>query len=120
MQKIVIKSKLPTLNEIIAIAKRNPFAYAKMKKDYTNLVRYSSLKLKPIKTPAKFIIKYFLKNKRKDPDNIAVGKKFIFDGLIKAGKIKNDGWQEIAGWEEYFFVDKNERIEITIKEKGEY
>jgi hypothetical protein len=50
-------------------------------------------------------------------DNIAVAKKFILDGLLAAKKIKNDGWNEVVGWEEHFNVDrKNPRIEVEIEE----
>jgi hypothetical protein len=50
-------------------------------------------------------------------DNIAVAKKFILDGLLAAKKIKNDGWNEVVGWEEHFNVDrKNPRIEVEIED----
>jgi Holliday junction resolvase RusA-like endonuclease len=60
-------------------------------------------------------IDWYCKNKRKDTDNIAVGKKFILDGMVEAGVIKNDGWKEVLGFRDSFYVDKdNPRIEVFI------
>lgn len=54
---------------------------------------------------------------RRDPDNIAAAVKFIWDGLVEAGVIPNDGWKENGGWSNHFEVDKdNPRIEVVIKE----
>ena len=117
MQQFTIYGHLPSLNEIIKSAKKHFTVYSNMKRMYTKRVSKSVDHLEPIKTPATFHIIYFMKNKKKDPDNIAVAKKFIFDGLIEAGKIPNDGWKEIASWHEEFKVDKNnERIEVYINE----
>ena len=103
--KFVISGELPDMNEIIKVSKSHFAAYAKLKKDATEIVRLSCLKLPKIKK-IYLNITYYCKNKRKDIDNIAVAKKFTLDGLMAAGKIKNDGWNEIAGWNEKFEVDK--------------
>ena len=117
MTKITIPGELPSMNEIIKIAKRSPYAYSKLKKDNTYICTLVFRKLPKMKR-VRLKITYYAKDKRKDPDNIAVAKKFILDGLVNAGVIKNDGWDEMAGWEEEFKVDKkNPRIEIEIKEE---
>lgn len=115
MIRFEIKGSLPSANEVIALAKKSPFAYSSLKKKATNKVKMSCLNIAEINTPAHFEITYFCKDKRKDLDNIAFAKKFIFDGLIKAKKIPNDGWGEISSWEESFAIDKkNPRIVIQI------
>ena len=39
------------------------------------------------------------------------------DALVKAGTLKNDGWNQIGGYEDLFDVDKeNPRIEIELIE----
>ena len=61
--------------------------------------------------------RWFCKNRKKDSDNIVVGKKFILDGLVEAGVLKNDGWKQVAGFKDEFEVDRdNPRIEIIIEE----
>lgn len=61
----------------------------------------------PYTKPVWFDIRYLEKNRRRDPDNFAAAKKFIFDGLVKARVIRDDGWDEIAGWTERWSVDKS-------------
>lgn len=57
---------------------------------------------------------WYCKNRREDPDNIHFKKKFILDGAVNAGLLENDGWRQIAGFEDVFKVDKgNVRVEIT-------
>ena len=47
----------------------------------------------------------------------AMSVKVIEDALQKYGVISNDGWANIAGYSQDFFVDKdNPRIEVTITE----
>lgn len=37
-------------------------------------------------------------NRKRDPDNFIFAKKFILDGMVKAGMLPNDGWNNIAGF----------------------
>ena len=70
--------------------------------------------------PADLEFTWYVKDRRKDKDNISFAKKYIFDGMINAGLIDNDGWKQIGNWKEKFEVDKEfERVEITeIKEQN--
>lgn len=114
--KITIPGTLPTMNEIIKVSKAHPMAYASMKKKYTDLVAWSAKGLPQVQR-ADFIITWYCKDKRKDKDNVATGAKFLLDGLVKAGVIKNDGWKEVGNIEHRFEVDReNPRIEMEIKE----
>ena len=69
------------------------------------------------KQPTDFEFTWYLKNKRKDKDNVAFAKKYIFDGMVDAGLIENDGWKQVGNWKEKFNVDKEfERVEIKVSE----
>jgi len=122
MHKIIIPCELPGMNEMIATAKRGRGRYqpyAEMKRKYTSICAIYSKKCvkKPFKHPIFLRITWYCKNIRKDQDNVAVGKKFIFDGLQQAELIENDGWKEIKGWSEKFEADKgNPRVEIEVEE----
>jgi hypothetical protein len=66
-------------------------------------------KLKPVKHyPVYVNITWKEPNRKRDPDNIAGGKKFIMDALQAEGIIRNDGWKEIAGYNDYFRVDPDD------------
>ena len=57
-------------------------------------------------------------NRKRDLDNIAgVAHKFIQDALVKCKVLDNDGWNNIVGFEDHFFIDKhNPRIEVVLEE----
>ena len=118
--KFTILGELPDLNTYIQAERGNRYAGASLKKKATEKVVWA-IKSKTTIDRGKFNriwldIHYFCKNKRKDKDNLAFVKKFIFDGLQKAGIIPNDGWKNIVGWFECWGVDKdNPRIEVKIK-----
>ena len=63
--------------------------------------------------PADLKITWYAENRRKDKDNIAFAVKYIFDGMIDAELLENDGWQQIGDWENVFEIDKEyPRVEI--------
>ena len=71
-----------------------------------------------VTTPINLKITWYCKNKRKDPDNVAFGVKFILDGMQQARMIENDGFNEIKEIHHYFAMDKDcPRVEIEILEE---
>ena len=114
--EFVIPGSLPTMNEIIAKSKQHPKSYSRMKKDFTALVMIHARNL-PKVGKSDFVITWYCKDKRKDPDNLIAGQKFIFDGLTKVGVMTNDGWSEVGNIAHRFEVDKAKpRIEVKIYE----
>lgn len=114
--KLTIPGTLPNMNEIIATSKKHYIMYSKMKKKYTALVQKEAEGLPAIQS-ADFLIQWYAKNRKIDPDNITAGQKFIMDGLVEAGVLPGDGWQQIGQINHKFHVDKdNPRIEVTIFE----
>ena len=121
MYEIVIDGELPDLNQIIAESKkgnRNYQPYNKIKQFHTERVAWIvKSKLKKTFNKVDLQIDWICKNRMKDKDNIMVGTKFICDGLVMAGTIKNDGWKQIGNITHTFTVDKNNpRVVVKIKE----
>lgn len=117
--KIIIPGTLPNLNEYITACRTNKYVAAKMKNqaEHTVTIYAKKSKAKQFKTPVFVKFLWVEKDQRRDKDNIAFAKKFIFDGLIKAGILQGDGWRYVDGFEDKFAVDKkNPRIEIEITE----
>ena len=84
MGRLLIEGELTALNEFINAERRNRYIAAKIKKDETgycqDVAKKSGLKLQETDFPCALIITWYVKNKRKDADNIAFAKKFILDG----------------------------------------
>lgn len=116
--RLVIPGTLPSLNEIISESKQHFASYSKMKAHYTDVVAWhAKLQKLPSFTQADFTITWFVRNRKKNKDNIMAGQKFIFDGLQTAGIIVNDGWKQLRDVTHRFEVDnKNPRVEIEIRE----
>lgn len=94
---------------------------ARMKKENEKYVRLSLIRSKMsgkrITKPVFIKFEWYERNRKRDKDNIAFAKKFILDALVKSHVLKNDGWNEIEGFSDEFFVDpKNPRIEVTLIE----
>lgn len=117
--KIIIPGELPALNEIIDASKSHHMKYAKLKKEHTESIAWiAKAGIGKELNKINLYITWHCKNRRKDKDNIAVGVKFILDGLVEAGIIKNDGWREVGTIKHNFQVDKdNPRVEVLIREE---
>ncbi|HFD6922280.1 TPA: hypothetical protein ACF3PP_000089 [Enterococcus faecium] len=118
MKQLLIEGELTALNEFINAERRNRFIAAKIKKGETGYCRdvaeKSELKLQETDFPCALIITWYVKNKRKDADNIAFAKKFILDGLVEAGVLPNDNRKYVQGFTDIVKEDRErQRIEIT-------
>lgn len=110
-----INGEFPTLNEIVKVAKSHHMKYANQKKDYTALTMVQTNRVPKIDFKGDWVFTWYRKNKRNDPDNIQAGTKYIYDGLVKAGIIENDGWEQINSITHQFKVDKeNPRVEVMV------
>lgn len=117
MQRLVIYGELCDLNTYINKERANKFMAAKIKREETDRVIAECMiqKLKPIDKPVTVDIEWVTKNLRKDLDNVAFAKKFILDGLVKAGVIEGDGRKHVTGFSDTCNVSKdNPRVIVTI------
>lgn len=85
----------PTMNQIISAARNSPFVSARQKAKWTNeaaLIAFNRYSF-----PGKVWAAWFweVTNLRYDEDNLVASRKFILDGLVQAGVIKDDSLQII-------------------------
>lgn len=111
----------PGLNDYTGAINHNCFAGAQMKKKYERIACESIRRqLKGIRIDKKVFIEYtyYEADKRRDKSNInAFAVKVIEDALQDCGVLKNDGWDDVAGYSQHFKIDKdNPRIEVLIRE----
>ena len=105
---VCLSGEFPGLNEVIARAKKHWGVYAALKKQYSSWVKLQAPSAG--KNPARglgvgVVIDWYCRDRRRDPDNIASGKKFILDGLVQAKVLSNDGWANITYFEDRFHLD---------------
>lgn len=115
---LIIEGELTDLNTFNRASYQSRWNANSIKKTETEKVaRLAKSQLKPLNPPIYIEYRFYVKDRRKDPDNIVFARKFINDGLVDAGIIPNDGWKEIDGWNDVWLVDKeNPRVEVIIKE----
>lgn len=116
-----ILGKLNNLNDYTAACRRNAYAGNKMKRRNEETVLWAirqQLRGVHIKKTVELEFYWYEPNKRRDHDNVSsFGRKVIQDALVKAGVLKDDGWDYIDGFRDVFLLDReNPRIEVVIKE----
>lgn len=119
MQRVMIRGKLPSLNEYVEACRRNAFQGASLKRSVEQGVAWQVIKMKPLDEPCYFIFTWYEETKRRDKDNVSTARKYIFDALQKAGKLKNDNNRYIIGFEDRFIYGKDQGVEIVIKTETE-
>lgn len=118
--KITIKGRLDGLNDYTKANRTNQYKGAKAKAENEKICtayipRY--LRNERLSFPVHISFRWYEKNRRRDPDNIAFAKKFILDSLVSAGVFPDDGQKYISGFDDKFYIDpKDPRIEIIIQE----
>lgn len=117
-QILLLKHKFPSLNEYTGQNRGNKFVGASLKKKFTNLVAWEckAQSLRQFNKQVELNITWCEKTKRRDKDNIAFSIKFILDGLVKAGVLKNDNWKWVKGFNHNFEVGNSYGVKVVIKE----
>ncbi|PCW41864.1 hypothetical protein [Listeria monocytogenes] len=117
--KIIIPLPLTDLNTYINKERGHRQAAAKVKKQMTYIcacyVKRAMSHGVTFSTPCRIKFTWIIPNKKKDPDNLAFAKKFIFDGMMEAGFLENDNLNYIEGFSDYFIVDKDEESRVIVE-----
>ena len=117
--KFIIFGRLTGLNEYVYACRSHRQKGAKLKGESQDCCAWhikSQLRGIKINKPVHIKYSWHERDKRRDKDNIAFAKKFIQDALVECEVLKNDGWKEIRGFSDAFYIDKNNpRIEVEIE-----
>lgn len=124
--KIKLVGKMPSLNEVIETSRRNKFAGNRLKQEvqrdlemqiYQQLRQQGIYDELPFEKVVDFDITYIEANQKRDKDNIASSKKFIFDALVARGVLKNDTWKYVGDFTEKFVLGDWYRVIIVMTER---
>jgi len=131
-QVFFVPGPLPGLNEIIAAGKqiipwlskgkRRVYELTILKKEWDEKVSMAVSmaamlhRIKPMESVDIRLVWIEL-NRRRDKDNVMAGKKFILDGLVKAGILKNDGWKQVGRFTEDVILGENAGVIVALIER---
>lgn len=122
-KRLIIDGRLPGLNDYIDAERTHRQKAAKLKRDSEQTVAwFIRAQLRgALREPVYITYLWVEKDRRRDKDNVSsFGRKVIQDALVRSGRLKNDGWDNISGFSDDFSLDKKRpRIEVTIYEDGE-
>lgn len=115
---IIIKGELPDLNTYIDLERGHWSKAAVLKKQWTESIYWEIKLQKPrivIEKISFLMIDWYVKDNKKDADNIVFAKKFILDAMVLARIIPNDSRKYLSKFIDEVKVDKNNpRVEIRI------
>ena len=107
----------PTLNDQIADARGNKFKSASTKKKWTQLVAKIVVDAPKFDSKVWIEFEWFVKNMRRDDDNIKASQKFINDGLVLAGIIKEDNLGVIQSPQLHHFAKGDfDQVRVTVSD----
>lgn len=120
--RLVIKGRLPGLNEYTNACRTNPRAGNQMKRDAQDLVMWhilQQIRCRRFEKPVFILFTFYEQDRRRDRDNVAsFARKVIQDALVKCDTLKDDGWDYVTGYLDKFQVDKkNPRIVVEFIEQ---
>lgn len=99
--RFFVPVRFPSLNELIGAANRNHFDGGKLKKRFTRIAesyaREAATRAKWTAPdgPVTIELAWVEPNRRRDQDNVTSGQKFLLDGLVGAGVIRDDSQQYV-------------------------
>ena len=117
--KCEISMKLPSLNSYINACLTNRFQASKMKRDLENDIGVYLQKMPKFEKPIKIHFHWVEENKRRDLDNVAFGKKFILDAMVKFGLLKDDNRRFVTAFTDTFEYAKEAKVILEISEVEE-
>ena len=117
---------LPTMNDIITASKRVRrgkkyySAYTPLKHKYTSmiaeeLVAQSCVPDEPYEQ-IRLNSTWVENAKKRDPDNVRAGVKFLLDAMVNVGIIPDDTRDHVIGFNDTFPVSKDRKVSVQITE----
>lgn len=115
METVDINLRLPGLNEYINECRNNKFAAAAMKRETENNIGWFIKRLPVYTDPVIVHFVWIEKDRKRDLDNIAFAKKFIFDALVKFGKLAGDGQKYVVGFTDTLEHGPETKVKISVE-----
>jgi len=120
MTQVTIEYRFASLNEYINAERSNKYFASVIKKRETEVARLNSNGIAPVTTyPVDITFQWFCKKSRTDPDNISFAQKFILDGFVASGLLKDDSWKFVSSLKHEFNESELDYVIVNIDRKRE-
>ena len=116
--RLTIPGRMPGLNDYVRAERANRYAASKMKKQQTERAGIAAAEqgMPSFEGRVEIAFTWVEADRRRDMDNVAFAKKFILDGLVRAGVIRDDTPRYVAGFSDRFDYDgRDPRIEVEVR-----
>lgn len=89
---VTVEGRMPSLNDYISAERANRYKAAAMKKRETARVRAAAMQQRAPRFERRVTVRttFYEPDMRRDADNVGFARKFVLDGLVAAGVIKDD------------------------------
>jgi Holliday junction resolvase RusA-like endonuclease len=117
--RLVIRGRMPGLNEYVRAERTSRYEAARIKREWTELAGIEAARqgLPPFDGPVEVSFLWVEPNRRRDLDNVAFAKKFVLDGLVRAGVIPDDSPRHVVGLSDRFAYDgRDPRVEVEVRD----
>lgn len=117
-QEFTIKDRMPNLNDYVNALKKHRNAGDDMRDEWHDVVVQECrvAGLGRFTEPVFIEFNWYEPNYKRDIDNVAFAKKFILDGLQKAGVLQNDNYRWVKGFSDKFHYRKGSGVHVIMTE----
>lgn len=119
MQSVMIRGKLPGLNDYVRACRAKWQCGNRVKQDAEKIIMWQLGRFRKIRTPCFICFQWHEQTKRRDKDNVAFAKKFVLDALQKAEKLENDNNNCVQGFTDTFVYGQGYGVKVTVWEDGD-
>lgn len=115
-----ISGRLPGLNDYVRACRGDRYAANRIKRVEEERVAFAAIHqdVRAVDGTYALHCHWVEPDKRRDPDNVRFGVKFILDALVAVGLLPGDGPRHCTGLSDTFSYDKHEpRVVVTIIEE---
>lgn len=116
--RMVIPGRMPGLNDYVRAERANRYVASTMKRQQTERAGVLAVEqgMPQFSGTVDITFTWVEQNRRRDMDNVAFAKKFILDGLVRAGVIHDDTPRYIGSLTDRFAYDsRHPRIEVEVR-----
>ena len=117
---VTVEGRMPSLNDYISAERANRYKAAAMKKRETARVRAAAMQQRAPRFERRVTVRttFYEPDMRRDADNVGFARKFVLDGLVAAGVIKDDSRKYVEQCPDRVLTDRaRHRVVVEVSDE---